>query len=131
AVGVVGNLLSKDTKVSFIEDIRAEYAKAAAAHERAESEKRRIPLAQARANSFKPGWDNYTPPQPSFLGTRVFDNFDLAELAGFIDWTPFFQTWELKGRYPAILEDERQGEAARSLFADAQKMLGQIIDEKW
>ncbi|WP_108397404.1 methionine synthase [Devosia submarina] len=131
AVGVVGNLLSKDTKISFIEDIRAEYAKAAAAHERAESEKRRIPLAQARANSFKPDWDNYTPPLPSFLGTRVFDDFDLAELAGFIDWTPFFQTWELKGRYPAILEDERQGEAARSLFADAQKMLGQIIDEKW
>ncbi|WEK06001.1 MAG: methionine synthase [Candidatus Devosia phytovorans] len=131
AVGVVGNLLSKDNKVSFIEDIRAEYAKAAAAHERAELEKKRVPLAEARANSFKPDWSGYTPPKPTFLGTKVFDNVDLAELAKYIDWTPFFQTWELKGRYPAILEDERQGEAARQLWADAQKMLKQIIDEKW
>jgi 5-methyltetrahydrofolate--homocysteine methyltransferase len=131
AVGVVGNLLGKDTKVSFIEDIRAEYAKAAAAHERAESEKQRIPLAKARANAFKSDWGSYTPPAPSFLGTRVFEEFDLQELSTYIDWTPFFQTWELKGRYPAILNDERQGEAARSLFADAQAMLGQIIDEKW
>jgi 5-methyltetrahydrofolate--homocysteine methyltransferase len=131
AVGVVGNLLSADTKVSFIEDIRAEYAKAAAAHERAESEKQRIPLAKARANAFKPDWASYTPPKPSFLGTKVFDDFDLEELGGYIDWTPFFQTWELKGRYPAILEDERQGEAARSLFADAQAMLRRIVEEKW
>lgn len=131
AVGVVGNLLSKDTKVSFIEDIRAEYAKAAAAHERAEAEKKRVPLAEARANRFQPDWSGYTPPKPSFIGTRVFDDADLAELATYIDWTPFFQTWELKGRYPAILEDERQGEAARQLFADAQAMLMQIIDEKW
>nr|WP_314260075.1 methionine synthase [uncultured Devosia sp.] len=131
AVGVVGSLLSKDSKVSFIADIRAEYAKAAAAHERAEAEKKRVPLADARANSFKPDWTGYTPPKPSFLGTKVFDDVDLAELAKYIDWTPFFQTWELKGRYPAILEDERQGEAARQLWADAQKMLKQIVDEKW
>ncbi|WP_240229219.1 methionine synthase [Devosia lacusdianchii] len=131
AVGVVGNLLSADTKVSFIEDIRAEYAKAAAAHLRAEDEKQRIPLAKARANAFKADWEGYTPPKPSFLGTKVFEDFDLAELAEFIDWTPFFQTWELKGRYPAILEDERQGEAARQLFADAKRMLAQIIDETW
>jgi 5-methyltetrahydrofolate--homocysteine methyltransferase len=131
AVGVVGNLLSKDTKVAFIEDIRAEYAKAAAAHERAESEKQRVPLVKARANAFKPDWSGYVPPKPSFLGTRVIEEFDLATLAKYIDWTPFFQTWELKGRYPAILEDERQGEAARALFDDAQLMLGKIIDEKW
>jgi 5-methyltetrahydrofolate--homocysteine methyltransferase len=131
AVGVVGSLLSKDTKVSFIEDIRAEYAKAAAAHERAESEKQRVPLEKARANAFKPDWAGYAPPRPSFLGTRVFEDFDLEILARYIDWTPFFQTWELKGRYPAILEDERQGEAARQLFDDAQVMLKQIIDEKW
>ena len=131
AVGVVGHLLSKDTKVSFIADIRAEYAKAAAAHERAEHDKKRVPLTVARANAFKPDWSAYTPPKPSFVGTKVFDDVDLAELARYIDWTPFFQTWELKGRYPAILEDERQGEAARQLFADAQAMLKQIIDEKW
>jgi 5-methyltetrahydrofolate--homocysteine methyltransferase len=131
AVGVVSNLLSPDTKVTFIENIRAEYAKAAAAHERAESEKQRLPLAKARANAFKPDWAAYSPPRPSFLGTRVFEDYDLATLARYIDWTPFFQTWELKGRYPAILQDEKQGEAARQLFADAQKMLAQIIEEKW
>ncbi|SMQ64639.1 methionine synthase (B12-dependent) [Devosia lucknowensis] len=131
AVGVVSNLLSDDTKVTFIEQVRAEYAKAAAAHERAEQEKRRLPIEAARANAFKPDWTSYTPPAPSFLGTRVFADFDLAELAQYIDWTPFFQTWELKGRYPAILEDEKQGEAARALWADAQAMLKQIIDEKW
>ncbi|KKC39259.1 methionine synthase [Devosia epidermidihirudinis] len=131
AVGVVGNLLSNETKVSFIADVRAEYAKAAAAHERAESEKQRVPLAKARENAFKPDWSGYVPPKPTFFGNKVFEDFDLGELASYIDWTPFFQTWELKGRYPAILEDERQGEAARALFADAQTMLKQIIDEKW
>ncbi|OAM79043.1 methionine synthase [Devosia elaeis] len=130
AVGVVSNLLSDD-KIAFIEGVQAEYAKAAAAHERAEAEKKRLPLEVARANAFKPDWTGYAPPAPSFLGTRVFEDFDLAELARYIDWTPFFQTWELKGRYPAILEDERQGEAARALWADAQKMLARIIDEKW
>ena len=131
AVGVVGNLLSPDTKVSFIEDIRKEYARAAAAHERAESEKKRVPLATARANGFKPDWAGYVPPKPTFLGTRVIEDIDLETLAQYIDWTPFFQTWEFKGRYPNILEDERQGEAARQLFEDAQRMLKQIIAEKW
>ena len=131
AVGVVSNLLSADTKVTFIEQVRAEYAKASAAHHRAEDEKKRLPLAAARANAFKPDWTGYTPPKPSFLGTRVFEDYDLATLAEYIDWTPFFQTWELKGRYPAILEDEKQGEAARQLFADAQAMLKLIIAEKW
>ncbi|MEQ8600340.1 MAG: methionine synthase [Devosia sp.] len=131
AVGVVSNLLSDETKVTFIEQVRAEYAKAAAAHERAESEKRRLPLETARSNAFKPDWSGYAPPAPNFLGKRSFTDFDLSELARYIDWTPFFQTWELKGRYPAILDDEKQGEAARALWADAQKMLKQIIDEKW
>jgi len=131
AVGVVSNLLSDETKWTFIDQVRAEYAKAAAAHERAESEKRRLPLENARSNAFTPDWSGYTPPAPSFLGTRSFTDFDLAEIARYIDWTPFFQTWELKGRYPAILNDEKQGEAARALWADAQRMLAQIIDEKW
>ncbi|WIY54365.1 methionine synthase [Devosia sp. YIM 151766] len=131
AVGVVSNLLSDDTKVTFIEQVRAEYAKATAAHERAEREKKRLPLEAARQNAFRPDWASYTPPVPSFLGTRTFTDFDLGELAPYIDWTPFFQTWELRGRYPAILEDEKQGEAARALWADAQKMLEQVIAEKW
>ncbi|WP_375450928.1 methionine synthase [uncultured Devosia sp.] len=133
AVGVVSNLLSPDTKVAFIANVRAEYAKAAAAHERAEAEKQRLPLTRARANGFRPEWAGYNPPVPRFLGTRTFTDadFGLGELAKYIDWTPFFQTWELKGRYPGILEDPKQGEAARQLFADAQAMLGQVIGEKW
>src|SRR5690606_25757246 len=91
----------------------------------------RVPLAVARANSFKPDWSGYTPPKPSFLGTKIIDDVDLETLSQYIDWTPFFQTWEFKGRYPNILTDERQGEAATQLFEDAQRMLKQIIDEKW
>ena len=79
---------------------------------------------------FKIDWAGYTPPKPSFLGTRVFESYDLAELARYIDWTPFFQTWELKGRYPAILEDEEQGAAARQLFDDAQAMLERRSSQK-
>ena len=73
----------------------------------------------------------YTPPAPKFLGARGFDDYDLGELARYIDWTPFFQTWELVGQYPAILTDDKVGKAARDLFADAQKMLEKIVDEKW
>ncbi|HMA51630.1 MAG TPA: methionine synthase [Magnetospirillaceae bacterium] len=131
AVGVVSSLLSQDTKTSYIETIRAEYAKVAEGHARNEADKQRLPLAKARANGFKIDWTQYTPPKPSFLGTRTFETWDLAELARYIDWTPFFQTWELKGRYPAILEDAQQGPAARQLFEDAQAMLARIIEEKW
>ncbi|MCM2399003.1 methionine synthase [Rhizobium sp. S95] len=131
AVGVVSSLLSPDNRSSTIDGLRAEYAKVADAHARAEAEKQRLPLARARENAVKLDWSAYKPKKPSFLGTKVFEDYDLAELAGYIDWTPFFQTWEMKGRYPAILEDEKQGEAARQLFSDAQSMLKKIIDEKW
>jgi 5-methyltetrahydrofolate--homocysteine methyltransferase len=90
-----------------------------------------LSLAKAREAGFKADWASYEPPVPTFLGTRVFETYDLAELARYIDWTPFFQTWELKGRYPAILEDEKQGEAARQLFDDAQAMLKRVIEGKW
>ena len=131
AVGVVSNLLSPENKEGYIEGIRAEYAKVAAAHARSEAEKKRLPLARARENAHKLDWDAYNPPKPTFLGTKTFENYDLAAIARYIDWTPFFQTWEMKGRYPAILEDEKQGEAARALWVDAQAMLARIIDEKW
>ncbi|OLP44457.1 methionine synthase [Rhizobium oryziradicis] len=131
AVGVVSSLLSPDTRDSTIETLRGEYAKVADAHARAELEKQRLPIARARANAAKVDWTNYKPKKPSFTGIKVFEDYDLKELAKYIDWTPFFQTWELKGRYPAILEDEKQGEAARSLFNDAQAMLAKIIDETW
>lgn len=131
AVGVVSALLSPEGKQGYLNTIREEYAKVAAAHARNELEKVRLPLSRARENPEKLDWSNYTPTKPSFYGTKIFEDYDLAELAKYIDWTPFFQTWELKGRYPAILEDEKQGEAARALFADAQAMLKKIIDEKW
>jgi len=131
AVGVVSSLLSKQTKDGYIETVRAEYRKVAETHSRNEARKSRLPLPAARANRFKVDWNAYEPVKPSFFGTKVFDNWDLAELARYIDWTPFFQTWELKGRYPQILEDAEQGEAARSLFADAKAMIDKIVAENW
>ncbi|MDW6023542.1 methionine synthase [Mesorhizobium sp. BAC0120] len=131
AVGVVSSLLSSETRPGYIENVRAEYKKVTEAHERSERDKQRLPLTKARANSHRIDWASYDPPKPSFLGTKAFETWDLAELARYIDWTPFFQTWELKGRYPKILEDEKQGPAARQLFEDAQDMLKKIIDEKW
>jgi 5-methyltetrahydrofolate--homocysteine methyltransferase len=100
-------------------------------HQKAEAAKSRVSLAAARANAHRIDWSGYEPPKPSFLGTKVFETWDLAELARYIDWTPFFQTWELKGRYPQILDDEAQGAAARQLFEDAQAMVAKIIEEKW
>ncbi len=131
AVGVVSALLAEDGNETYVDGIKGEYAKVAAAHARAEAEKQRQPLASARENAVRVDWSAYKPTKPSFTGTKVFETYDLAELARYIDWTPFFQTWELKGRYPAILEDEKQGEAARQLFADAQAMLKKIIEENW
>jgi 5-methyltetrahydrofolate--homocysteine methyltransferase len=131
AVGVVGALLSPDAKANYVASVRAEYRKVADAHARGEADKARLPLAKARANALKLDWAGYEATKPSFLGARVFDDWDLADLARYIDWTPFFQTWELKGRYPAILDDEKQGEAARQLFDDAQAMLKRVIDERW
>ena len=131
AVGVVGSLLSDSQKADFTAGIREEYAAVAERHERAERAKERLPLAAARANAMRIDWTGYRVPAPQFLGARVIGDWDLAEIAGFIDWTPFFHTWELKGVYPKILDDPKQGEAARALFADAQAMLRRIIDEKW
>ncbi|RUV19996.1 methionine synthase [Mesorhizobium sp. M7A.F.Ca.MR.245.00.0.0] len=131
AVGVVSSLLSNETKGGYVDTVRTEYKKVADAHARSEADKQRLPLAKARANAHRIDWSAYEPPKPSFTGVKVFENWDLTELARYIDWTPFFQTWELKGRYPKILEDEAQGAAARQLFEDAQAMLKQIIAEKW
>lgn len=131
AVGVVSALLSEEQKPAYVEGIRGEYAKVAEAHARNEREKLRLPIARARANAERVDWAAYEPVKPQFTGTKVFETYDLEELARYIDWTPFFQTWELKGRYPAILEDEKQGEAARQLWSDAQAMLKKIIEEKW
>ncbi len=130
AVGVAQSLIGAN-RDAYKAKIREDYVHVAEAHARAESEKRRVPLAQARANGFKIDWAAYAPPKPSFTGVRILSSQDVAELIPYIDWTPFFQTWELKGRFPKILQDEKQGEAARQLFEDAQKMLKRIVDERW
>ena len=131
AVGVVSGLMSKEERPKRIAKVREEYKTVAESYARGQAEKSRVPLAQARANHLKLDWKGYTPPNPSFLGTRSFKTYDLGELARYIDWTPFFQAWELKGQYPRILEDDKYGEAARPLFDDAQAMLKQLIEEKW
>ncbi|WP_205758578.1 methionine synthase [Qingshengfaniella alkalisoli] len=131
AVGVVSSLLSDTIKPDYVANIRAEYSDVAEKHARAELAKKRLALRDARGNALKIDFSQYQVKAPSFLGTRAFDDWDLAELARYIDWTPFFQTWEMRGVYPRILDDERQGEAARALFADAQAMLKRIIEEKW
>jgi 5-methyltetrahydrofolate--homocysteine methyltransferase len=131
AVGVAQALLSKEVRPQYVEQVRKEYAKVADAHRRAEADKQRLPLARARDNKFKTDWASYDPPRPTFLGTRVFRTYDVAELVPYIDWTPFFQTWELKGRFPALLQDEKQGAAARQLYDDAQAMLTRIVEERW
>ncbi len=126
AVGVVSKLLNPESRDTYIEGIREEYVTVTERHERSERAKERVPLATARANAMKINFADYTVPAPSFTGARVIDDWDLAEIAQYIDWTPFFRTWELKGIYPKILEDERQGEAARALFADAQARASHI-----
>jgi 5-methyltetrahydrofolate--homocysteine methyltransferase len=131
AVGVVAGLMSSEERPKAIAKVREEYRNMAESYARGQAEKRRASLQDARANKLKLDWTGYAPPKPSFLGTRVFESYDLAELARYIDWTPFFHAWELKGTYPRILEDDKYGEAARHLFEDAQAMLKQLIAENW
>jgi 5-methyltetrahydrofolate--homocysteine methyltransferase len=131
AVGVVSSLMSQEERPKTIARVREEYRNMADSYARGQAEKARTALADARANRLKLDWAGYTPPRPAFLGPRLFKSYDLAELARYIDWTPFFHAWELKGTYPRILEDDKYGEAARNLFADAQAMLKQLIEEKW
>jgi 5-methyltetrahydrofolate--homocysteine methyltransferase len=130
AVGVVGQLLG-DGKAEYAAGLRAEYAKSREAHQRGQSAKSRLTLKEARDNAWATDWKAYSPPKPSFLGTKTLTDYPLENLRDFIDWTPFFATWELKGRYPAILENETYGEAARDLFRDANAMLDKMISEKW
>jgi len=131
AVGVASNLASADRRDDFAAETAKEYEDIRIKREGSQKADRLLGIANARDNKFDADWASYQPTRPTFLGTKTFDDYDLAELADYIDWTPFFRTWELAGSYPKILEDEVVGEAARNLFADAQKMLAQIIDEKW
>ncbi len=131
AVGVASALLSAEEGAGYKAKIRGDYEAMAERHASSDRAKKRHPLTAARANRFRADWSAYAPARPSFLGLKTFEDYDLAELARYIDWTPFFQSWDLHGAYPRILDDETVGEAARSLFEDAQAMLARIIDEKW
>jgi len=131
AVGVVAGLLSPTDKAANEAATRADYVKIREQYARGQEVKARVTLDQARANRWRPTADLRPVPAPSFLGVRAFEAWDLQDLADHVDWTPFFASWELIGRYPLILEDEIVGEAARDLFRDAQALLRRIIDEKW
>ncbi len=132
AVGVAQALMSREAKGNYVSELRGEYTKLAAAHARAQADKVRLPLAAARANAPKLDWSGaYVPPKPAFLGTKTLIDYPIAELIDTIDWTPFFQTWELQGKYPAILDDAKFGQVARSLYDDARAMLDKIVAERW
>ncbi len=130
SVGVATQLISETQKTAFVEEKRAEYARIRERRAGQENRGRRLPYEDAVKNGFKTDWSSYTPPTPTFTGTKTFDDYPLETLRETIDWTPFFITWGLAGKYPKILDDEKVGEAARNLFADAQKMLDKIISEK-
>jgi 5-methyltetrahydrofolate--homocysteine methyltransferase len=116
----------------YIADVRQEYARIAAAHTRSQEDRQRLSLSAARANQPKLDWSGtYVPTRPQFVGTRVFTDYPLEELVKFIDWSPFFATWDLKGKFPSILNDDRFGKAAYSLYNDALAMLDNIIAENW
>jgi len=130
SVSVASSLLSDDGAKQYLADLKADYQRVREQH----ASKKALPmvtLAQARANKTPIDWAAYQPVKPKFIGRRVFKNYDLSELANYIDWGPFFQTWDLAGPYPAILNDEVVGESARQVFADAKKMLSRLVSNHW
>ena len=131
AVGVAQSLVSKELVDGFLAKVRADYAEVRERHRNRGPGKRLVTLAAARANASKSDWKGYLPPVPRKPGITVFGDIPLAELVPVIDWTPFFQAWELHGHYPAILSDATVGAQAAELFDDAQKILRKIVDEKW
>ena len=131
SVPVVEKLLGK-SRDAFIGEIKKEYEQIRSYHEKKKSDKTYLTLEEARANKFDPGWDQQPPtPKPNSMGVHVFEDYGLREIAAYLDWTPFFQTWELAGRFPRILEDEVVGEEASRLYRDATEMLKEIITSKW
>jgi len=130
AVGVASNLLSDELKTAYVAEVATDYEKIRAQHAGRKGPAL-IGLDAARANAWRPDWTHYVPPRPELIGRRQFRHADLAELAKCIDWGPFFQTWELSGPFPAILDDAVVGEAARNVYADGQAMLKRVIEGRW
>ena len=131
AVGVMSRLMSETERAPYVDGVRKEYVKIREDYLKGEARKARLPLKAARDNAYKIDWEGYTPPKPAFLGTRAFTSYDLAELVPYIDWSPFFATWELAGKYPRILQDNVVGPEARKLLDDAQAMLKRLVAERW
>ncbi len=130
AVGVVGNLMNAATRDKFIADYRQEQERLRAEHEQRASATRLVPLSVARQRRFAWDWSNYRPPKPDFLGIRVLAPVPLEDIVPYIDWSPFFHTWEIRGRYPQLLDHPEHGARARELFEDAQRLLSRIVSEK-
>jgi 5-methyltetrahydrofolate--homocysteine methyltransferase len=130
SVTVVSNLLSDARRNDFVEEVRNEYAGLRQAFGHRAARKRMVSLREARRRKHRIDWTAYAPPRPTFLGTRTLRNYPLSELVQYIDWTPFFQTWELKGHFPKILEDPRVGPAARKVFDDARRLLDRIVQDE-
>ncbi|RAE29740.1 methionine synthase, partial [Burkholderia multivorans] len=130
SVSVASSLLSDEGATKYLDELKADYERIRDQHANRKAQPM-VTLAEARANKTKIDWANYTPVKPKFIGRRVFRNYDLNELANFIDWGPFFQTWDLAGPYPAILNDEIVGESARRVFSDAKSMLARLIQGRW
>ena len=130
SVGIATRLMSSELKPALMTDTRAEYDKIRIRHSQRAGKRPLLNFQQAENNRFQPNWDNYQPPAPAFTGVKVFEDYPLESLVDYIDWTPFFITWDLAGKYPAILQDKVVGEAASNLFEDATAMLEQLISQK-
>ncbi len=131
SVPVAGRLMQNEqTNQEIFDEIKAQYAQLRIDHASRQKDKNFIPIEKARENHVKIDWSNYKATKPKFLGTKVFEDYDLAEIAKYIDWTPFFQTWQLSGKYPKIFDDETVGAEAKKLYDDAQAMLKKVISEK-
>jgi len=131
SVPVASSLISNELRDSFMADVKKDYERVREQNKNAQSQNKFISMAEARQNKFPIHWGQTEITKPAFLGNKVFANYDLKEISEYIDWTPFFHSWEMKGSYPKILKDPARGEEAQKLFDDAQAMLKKIIDEKW
>ena len=133
SVAVASSLLSsqQEKRDAYVSGIKSEYDELRVRRAKTTSKKSYVPIKEARSQPFTTDWESYDPPIPVLIGQEVFEDYDLEDLVDFIDWTPFFTSWQLKGKYPSILDDEKMGEEASKLFDDAQAMLQEIIDGKW
>lgn len=131
SVPVASSLISDELREAFLSEINRDYERVREQNKNAQSQNKFISLAEARRNKFPVNWNTTETKAPAFLGTKVFHDYDLEEIATYIDWTPFFHSWEMKGSYPKILEDPSRGAEARKLFEEARQMLKKIISEKW